>query len=381
MNSEVILKKDQIYHKLLNSIESGKLVAGSRMLREIDLATEFGVSRITLRSALNRLEQEGFIKRMKGRGTFISSQNTLSTAGGTVMVIHNFSDNFASPWLYIMPKIMLYAHSSKLATFTTTKTAFELFSNNEIKLFIKNKNIVGIIAIVNNLNGSEPLLNKLSVAKVPVVFAHAKFKDHEISGFPTIAVDERAAWETAINHLRHVGHRSIGIIGKNSKLFRGYSKSETLQLLADSGADSNPELIVQCAFDKTEIANAVKTLLNITPAPTALLCFSDFYAIYVYDTLAMLGIKIPDDIAVMGLCGYPDADMLNPPLSTVDYKYDEFAAMAVEMILEPNKWYDPKTNKGRLRVKSFTLKSRKSTKKLTKVVDCNKLQTKNIAHV
>jgi DNA-binding LacI/PurR family transcriptional regulator len=73
-----------------------------------------------------------------------------------------------------------------------------------------------------------------------------------------------------------------------------------------------------------------------------------------------MGLKIPEDVAVMGTCGYPDARLLSPPLSTVDYEYSKFAEMAVEMLNEPEKWFS--NGKGKLRLKPFKLRKRKSTK-------------------
>ena len=66
----------------------------------------------------------------------------------------------------------------------------------------------------------------------------------------------------------------------------------------------------------------------------------------------------------MGICGFPDAKFLSPPLSTIDYEYAELGRMAVEMIIEPKKWFDAKTGKGKLRMKPFQLRARKSTEKI-----------------
>ena len=93
--------------------------------------------------------------------------------------------------------------------------------------------------------------------------------------------------------------------------------------------------------------------------PSAILCYSDFAAIYVYDALKEMGLKIPEDVAVMGTCGYPDARLLSPPLSTIDYEYSKFADMAIEMLQEPEKWFSQE--KGKLREKAFKIRKRKST--------------------
>ena len=76
--------------------------------------------------------------------------------------------------------------------------------------------------------------------------------------------------------------------------------------------------------------------------PTAIMCFSDFYAIHVYETLYELNIKIPEQVSVMGFCGYPGAQFMNPPLSTVDLMYEKIGRDAADLILRSSEWFGRK---------------------------------------
>jgi DNA-binding LacI/PurR family transcriptional regulator len=204
-------------------------------------------------------------------------------------------------------------------------------------------------------------------AGVPVVITHGTPNDAQITGLPCISVSERDGWESAIAYLAGLGHQRIAIIGHVGSDLRGHSFSETLQILKKHDASSDESMIRMTEFNRDEIIDTVKALCsNPGSRPTAILCFSDFYAIYVYDALKELKLRIPDDIAVMGICGYPDARLLNPPLSTIDYGYAKFAEMAVEMLQEPEKWIDPATGKGKLRLKPFKLIKRQSTELIWK---------------
>ena len=64
-------KKMQVYALLKERIENGFYSPGSRLPKEVDLAEELHVSRVTLRPALELLEIESLIHRIKGQGTFI----------------------------------------------------------------------------------------------------------------------------------------------------------------------------------------------------------------------------------------------------------------------------------------------------------------------
>jgi GntR family transcriptional regulator, arabinose operon transcriptional repressor len=374
MLSESMLKKDQVYHQLQEAIATNKLVTGSKLPAEADLCTKLGVSRITLRASLNRLQKEGLIKRVRGSGTFVASKTETPASNGTIMVVHAIDSGFESSWHYIVPEINRFALKENLKTFTMTNIAFELFSDNDIKTFVEKKHIIGIIATINHFKGHEPIITKLQTAGVPVVLAHARPNDHTVTGFASVAVDEKAGWKAAIKHLTQCGHSNIAIIGHScDNGFRDNNKAETLEQLTACGANPNSALICQTDFDKPTINHAVKALLNSSPAPTAFLCYSDFYAVYVYEALANLGLRIPADIAVMGICGFPDARLLSPPLSTIDYGYSETAKLAVKMLVAPKQWFNPKTGKGKLRMKPFALKARKSSKQQPKEVTINRV--------
>ncbi len=65
----------QIEDDLRRSIRNGAIAAGTRLPRETSLAEAYGVSRVTLRTALQRLEAGGFIERIHGRGTIVLAQS------------------------------------------------------------------------------------------------------------------------------------------------------------------------------------------------------------------------------------------------------------------------------------------------------------------
>lgn len=356
------LKKDKVYLGLKQDILSGRLPSGGKLPRETDLARELGVGRITLRASLDRLENDGFIRRIHGKGTFVYPDGA-TTEAATIMVIHGGGSGFELPWHYIVPEITRCATEKQLKAFITTDTAINMFSESDIQTFVKSNHILGIAAVTNNFTGDEPLLKKLKSAGVPAVITHGWENDAAITGLPCVSVSERDGWKAAITYLSGLGHRRIAVIGNNNSYdFRHCSREETMQLLKEYHACTDESLIHSVKFDRQDIIGTVKALcLNSAGRPTAILCYSDFYAIYVYDALKELKLRIPQDVAVMGICGYPDARMLNPPLSTIDFGYAKFAEMAVEMLQEPEKWIDPVTGKGKLRLKPFKLIKRQST--------------------
>ncbi|MFA7231855.1 MAG: GntR family transcriptional regulator [Victivallaceae bacterium] len=359
---ELLLKKDIVYNKLKNDIVSGNLRAGEKLSQGVELAKQLGVSHDTVRSALTKLKDNGYITIIHGKGTFVYPDNPKSIATSTIMVVHGAEAGFELPWHYIVPEISRYAEKNNLKSFITTNIALEMFSDFEISSFVEANNIIGIVAVMNNFIGNESILAKLRAAEVPVVITHAKLHDPEVTGFAGVTIDEKEGWNVAIAYLAECGHKNIAVIGGMGEFgFRGYCSQGILACLKKNGANTNEHLLKQLPFDKEIIKSAVRELFRAKPFPTAILCFSDFYAIYAYEALKEMNLRIPEDVAVMGTCGFPDAKLLAPPLSTIDYGYAKFAETAVEILQHPEKWFNPNNGRGKLRIQPFKLRKRKST--------------------
>ena len=72
MINDLKFKNEKIYEHIRNNIISGHYPVGMKLPTELVFARELNVGKITLRAALQRLEQEGLILRMRRRGTFVS---------------------------------------------------------------------------------------------------------------------------------------------------------------------------------------------------------------------------------------------------------------------------------------------------------------------
>ncbi|HLO01534.1 MAG TPA: GntR family transcriptional regulator, partial [Symbiobacteriaceae bacterium] len=72
----------QIKQDLLESMESGRLQPGDRLPSERELTEQYGVSRMTVRQAIGHLEQEGFIRREQGKGSFVAPAKLEETLVG-----------------------------------------------------------------------------------------------------------------------------------------------------------------------------------------------------------------------------------------------------------------------------------------------------------
>jgi DNA-binding LacI/PurR family transcriptional regulator len=109
-----------------------------------------------------------------------------------------------------------------------------------------------------------------------------------------------------------------------------------MEILRGHGLDI-PEFPI-CYFDFSSPEDARETLnrfLENSSRFDAVLCYSDFHAAFVYDHCRTRGIRIPDDLAVMGIGCYTGWDLLSPKLTTLDFHYEKIAATTADWLENP----------------------------------------------
>ncbi|OGV38554.1 MAG: hypothetical protein A2020_00500 [Lentisphaerae bacterium GWF2_45_14] len=333
-------KKDIVYRTLRGEIIQGKYPFNFKFPKELDLAAKLGVAKVTLRSALVKLESEGLIARLPARGTYVTYK--AGNDNGRILVLPTHMDKFESPSIYILPGVLARAVEAGRETITCEVDFLNGFSRNNQREFALKNNISGSVVLASGFNGNEPLIDMLRQMNIPVVLPHGGIHDRVKTGFAVVRNDYKASWRMAVTHLVSNGHKNIGSILLNAKDIRTYDQEEYLGLLHRCGARNHKSMIAYASYSEKDVENAVHELLAKAEfPPTAILCFSDFIAIYVYEALKKINVKIPHDIAVMGYCGYPGSGLLSPPLSTIDLQYFKAGATAVDVLLRSSEWFGP----------------------------------------
>ncbi len=335
-----VLKKDLVYNQLREAIRSGKIRPDERLTGEHQLAEEFKVSRVTIRKALEKLENERLIIRINGKGTFIAENIRGET--GCFMAITDPESPVASPTQYIYPGlqkrladtgIKLEHCSLQFIQSLGEKEAYDLFRKNSV---------LGIFLFACNFTGDEPIVAILRASGLPGLIPHAYSADREIVDFAIMHTDDRLAFGDGIRYLAAQGHRRVATIFQSPLTpihVRGFGLDVYQEFLKLNGLDDSPVLTKFAENSRLHIGLAVKELMLGSRPPTAIACFSDFYAIHVYDALKELKIRIPEQVAVMGYCGYSGSAYMSPPLSTVDVMYENIGRMAAELMLNSERWF------------------------------------------
>ncbi|MGY3919389.1 LacI family DNA-binding transcriptional regulator [Aeromonas eucrenophila] len=153
---------------------------------------------------------------------------------------------------------------------------------------------------------------------------------------PYVGIDNQGAAAAAVRYLLSRGHSRIALIGADpAYLYARQREAGVRQALAEAGLTLAEEWNIRVtSFSFLAGAEAAQQLLRCPQRPTAIFAVADALAIGLMHSLQEAGLRIPDDIAIMGFDDIPLAAQLNPPLTTMAQPMDELGAEAARLLLQ-----------------------------------------------
>lgn len=364
-------KTEQAYCLLKQRIQDGIYAAGEALPKEVELAAELGIVRKTLRVALARLALENRIERIKGKGTFVRN---CDSGQMKILVVLDNVDDMTYPGAYILPGILREAEEMHLGMETCSCISLLASPLKTTLSRIRQNGFCGILCFSSNFKGDEPLFEVLKGTDLPVLLPHAHQNDSSVTGFAVMGTDYSKVIRDGLHYLARLGHRRVAFLTYADLRI---DKESYFQYVREEGLDEDPALRVEAkSYNQREaIVEAAERLIKgAGKPPTAILCFSDFFALYVCEYLQTEGYSIPDDISLLSIGGLIGCDFLNPPLSALDFDCLGIGRAAVRNLVKMIK-----ENKSPLPfiVTPHHLTERKSTKNLLQYSDKKAEQHKN----
>ena len=174
---------------------------------------------------------------------------------------------------------------------------------------------------------------------------------------PASIGDDCLGAHLATRHLLDLGHRRIGLVGgpDYASSARG-RRTGYEQALAEAGILADEKLITGDSFSMEGGEAAGRTLLDRTDRPTAIFAVNDNTAIGVMAAAHALGLRIPEDLSLVGYNDIPIVSRLPVPLSSVRVPFQQIATNALDLLQEASNGTPPRTL-----IAAPTLIPRKST--------------------
>jgi LacI family transcriptional regulator len=186
------------------------------------------------------------------------------------------------------------------------------------------------------------------LASVPTVFVNAECTT---PGVPWVAPDEVAGGRDAAEVLLAAGHRRLGFVNNVDDIPASAGRLEGFRArAAEAGVTGHDLAVVTAETDPAGGYAAATELLTREQRPTAIFCFNDRLAMGAYRAAAELGLRIPDDVSVVGFDNQEYvADGLFPGLSTIELPHFDMGVWATENLFDQIDGVDGDAPSARLR--------------------------------
>lgn len=152
---------------------------------------------------------------------------------------------------------------------------------------------------------------------------------------PCVTIDEHEAAATATRHLLALGHRRIGCLcGLPDQQTARLRKQGYATALAEAGLVPDPSIQLSGIELPSNGPQAVSQLLSAANRPTAVICGSGEMAQLALLGITQAGLRVPEDISVIGLDAAENAGGSGPSLTTINVPYFDLGAAAMSMLLD-----------------------------------------------
>lgn len=299
-----------------------------------DVAREAGVSYATVSRVINNKDhvkpdkREAVLRAMTRLG-YVVNQQARSLAGGRSRVIGLLVQGLESAYTGEIVRgvdLELEAAQYDLMLYTTHRRRAK---ESAYVTAITRGMADGLLLILPR--NPEAYLQSLQRQRFPYVLL-----DHQGigEGGAAVGATNRRGGYDATRHLVELGHRRIGFItgamelGCSADRLAGYRAA-----LADAGIAEDPALVYTGDFFRQSGFAGARALLGLPAAPTAIFASNDEMAFGVIDAARDQGLRIPDDLSVIGFDDIPQAASVYPALTTVRQPLEQMGRVATQMLL------------------------------------------------
>lgn len=326
----------QLADDLRRQIELGNLKAGDKIVPEVELAQKHSLARGTVRQALQLLVQQGFLERTPRKGTFVAHKTGAITSLISIVVpylrdalIHGIMNGVESA-LRQNGYGLIVGHSDG-------RLEIEL----EHVRRLQRAGAGGLILFPLALPGEANLLAKTLPARFPLVLI-----DRTLPGLAASSVlaDNYGGAYAAVEHLIGLGHRRIACVTHEGQIssvddrVTGYAcamRAAGLAYMAPVALQwREPSREGQPPDYSDQDMAPINRLMHGTQAPTAVFCINDFIALGLLRHFHRRGLRVPEQVAVVGFDDIPLAPFIPVPLTTVAQPKFEIGVEAVRLLLD-----------------------------------------------
>ncbi len=298
-NNEFELPKYQVVENYIKHlIKTERLLYGGPIPSENELIKRLGVSRHTVRKALDNLRAEGFIYKEKGRGTFCGLDKGIIKKEIIAIVCTYISEFVFPSIIFGIEKVL--SEAGYMMFLCNTDNSKE--KERQVLEYLLTQDVKGIIlepAQSSLKNTNSDIIKELFQKKVKLIYMHACY-DSQDSAY-VLLDDEKGSYKLT-EYLIQLGHRRICGIFKSDDQQGIFRKRGFLKALEDNNLDLLEGFLGEYntlnMYDFPYIYT--QNMLRKSPRPSAFVCYNDQTALTVGRAVKDGGLRIPEDLSLVG---------------------------------------------------------------------------------
>jgi LacI family transcriptional regulator len=240
------------------------------------------------------------------------------------IIVENITNPFFPELIQGFEEIAV-AHGYEILVSSTNGNAERLTSC--VRRMLERK-VEGVAVLT--FGGEEPVLDQLAVHNMPMVLAEFRLEDPKVS---TIVLDYSAGIHAAVDHLVQLGHTRIGFLAGPLALHSAISRLEAFeQTMREAKLAVKKGWIIECDHTLKGGVAGFEKLRALETQPTAVICSNDMTAIGVLRAVYMAGLRVPEDLSVIGLDDIDFAEFTLPPLTSIRLSRAELAKASFDAL-------------------------------------------------
>ena len=328
----------KVYEHLRNYLLENKLPVGRQIRSMADLCKQYGTSRTVVRKAVMKLQAEGLVTVQAGKGIFVANGEvpTPNNNSGVLTV------SFITP--AVDDPLPAAIHSGLAETLNRydgrllIQSADWVISRElDIVRQLPQSGVNGAVILPTSGESLKQEIASLCDEGWPIVLVDRAFEGIDTS---FVGADHCQGAELAVKYLIDLGHHRIGMIkpadssGERER-FRGYSKA-----LLNAGIPVDDDLVVQLGLQEGGIEPRMgglaemKQLLSLPCPPTAVFAGNDHLALGAFWAAQQAGLKVPEDISIIGFDALGVEKMVPGGITTVSQPGKQIGVEAGKLLME-----------------------------------------------
>jgi DNA-binding LacI/PurR family transcriptional regulator len=313
-------KGDKLREDLLRRITSGTIKTGDAILPAKKLSEMYGISYQTTERVIAGLEKKGILKRFQGKGTFVVGKYKTGKNLIAVAMPGFVDDREKTDWFVFADILEGINEGAQRYGFTVRLVMI----HEDRKKLMDSQSII----LLNPLS-SPSEMQALENKKIPYVVVNPS--DSQIHHHRIICDDSFGTYQ-ATTHLLSLGYRKIAYLGPGKDFVHTLPRYQGF-LSALSELKIKPrKQIVEGIGDNLSAYIAMSDYLKENGLPEAIVAANDLRAIGAIKALKSRGIKVPEDVAIVGFDDRKEAALANPPLTTVAKPRKDMGYEAVKFL-------------------------------------------------